>query len=123
MLPPGLPVSWELAVVQVSRLPPHVTLLAVVETDVDVGQLLLAGGAMSLYPLATFVAFPLALGRSRDSCTGLRRGLFKGSHGRNGLAAAALGIPHMPTGVSVLGQLTCIQPLYILGDLLSEILW
>ena len=26
-------------------------------------------------------------------------------------------------GVGVLSQLTCVQPLYLLGDLLSEILW
>ena len=64
MLPPSLLVSWKLSVVRIRKLPRLVTILAVGETDVVVGWLLLAGGATCLGPLATSVASPLALGRS-----------------------------------------------------------
>ena len=72
------------------------------------------------------MASPLALGGSCHSCYrswGIHRGLISRSHGGNSLAAGALGIPHMPMGVGVLGQLMCIQPLDLLGDLLPEIFW
>ena len=54
----------ESSVVRISTLPGLVTVLAVGESDVVVGRLLLAGGPTCLCPLATSVASPLALGRS-----------------------------------------------------------
>ena len=64
MMPPGLLVSQKLAVVRVGTLPRLVSVLAVGEADVVVGWLLLAGGATYLCPLATSVAYLLALGGS-----------------------------------------------------------
>ena len=64
MLPSGLLVSRKLAVVWISTLPRLVTILAVGETDVVVGWLLLVGGATCLCPLAPSVATLLALGGS-----------------------------------------------------------
>ena len=61
---PGLLVSRKLEVVWISTLPRLGTIPAVGETDVVVGWLLLAGGAMCLCLLATYLASPLALGRS-----------------------------------------------------------
>ena len=61
---PRLLISWKLSVVRIHTLPRLVTILAVGETDIVVGRLLLTGDATCLSPLATSVASPLALGRS-----------------------------------------------------------
>ena len=109
MMPPGLLVSQKLAVVRVGTLPRLVSVLAVGEADVVVGWLLLAGGAMCLCPSGPWQELTQLLPLLEPL-----QGSLQCSHGGNGLAAGALSVPHVPAGVGVLGQLTCIQPLDLL---------